>query len=183
MLTARKRREWLPTFAGLSQLASIKRGRIYDFWFKTQKCSGSLNPDCYPSFFRCWRRKGQNSKARREERSGGGHVINIPKRRSLRAPRRLPQLRRACEPPSYRSRLQMSGAIVASEVWRGERALIKNYPKGLSPAMKQVILLLLLLLSISPPAPPPPSHLPAPPAWTGSGVLKTDSERKGPIWK
>lgn len=54
----------------------------------------------------------------------------------------------------------MNSAIVASEVWRGERALIKNYPKGLSPAMKQVILLLLL----------PPSH-PSTPLPTSQRLL------------
>lgn len=55
----------------------------------------------------------------------------------------------------------MNSAIVASEVWRGERALIKNYPKGLSPAMKQVILLLLL----------PPSHPSTPPLPTFQRLL------------
>lgn len=56
----------------------------------------------------------------------------------------------------------MNSAIVASEVWRGERALIKNYPKGLSPAMKQVILLLLLPPSHPSTRPSPPSSASCP---------------------
>lgn len=42
---------------------------------------------------------------------------------------------------AHRSTLPVNTVILTFEVWRGERSLINNYPKGPSPAMKPVILL------------------------------------------